>query len=387
MMQLLQLFKQEGYTITFGTTAASSTNSVAQDDDSISWVPLQLNDASFDELISSLNPQVVLFDRYITEEQFGWRVAEQCPNALRVLDTEDLHFLRKARQEAVKRGENASEANLFSEGAKRELASILRSDVSLIISEVEMELLRDTFKIPNGLIYYLPLFAEFLSAENQEQLPTYSKRAHFISIGNFRHAPNLDAVLQLKQFIWPSIRAQLPAAELHVYGQYAPQQVTQLHDEVQGFLLKGWAPSVDVVMQTARVSLAPLRFGAGIKGKIIDAMRLGTPAVTTAIGAEGIHAELPFAGIVSGNTEAFVSAAIQLYANETSWQRASEAGYEIIQKRFQSTLFSEAFMSHIEALTSKLSSHRSEHFIGQILQQQTTQASKYLSKWIEVKNK
>jgi len=387
MMQLLQLFKQDGYSITFGSTVAISTNSVAQNENGISWVPIELNDASFDELIRRLNPRVVLFDRFITEEQFGWRVAEQCPKALRVLDTEDLHFLRKGRQEAVKSGKNASEANLYTDVAKRELASILRSDVSLIISEVEMNFLKDTFYIPAGLIYYLPLFAEVNSEQQQLSLPKFKQRNHFISIGNFKHAPNLDAVLELEKHIWPKIRKKLPNAQLYVYGQYAPQQITQLHNESQGFFIKGWAPTVDEVMQTARISLAPLRFGAGIKGKIIDAMRLGTPTITTTIGAEGIHGELAFPGIIAENTDTFANAAVQLYTDKVAWCEASENAAEVIQKRFKPALFSEVFLKHIEDVLTILPSHRQQHFIGQILQQQTTQASKYLSKWIEEKNK
>src|SRR5690606_37474589 len=113
----------------------------------ISVKNIQLNDASFDEFIKELNPEIVLFDRYISEEQFGWRVSENCPDVLKILDTEDLHFLRKAREEAVKKEIPVYEANLFSETAKRELASILRCDLSLIISEYEMELLQNTFHI------------------------------------------------------------------------------------------------------------------------------------------------------------------------------------------------------------------------------------------------
>ena len=96
---------------------------------------------------------------FITEEQFGWRVAENCPDAIRLLDTEDLHFLRKARQEVVNKNQ---ELNLFSETAKREIASIYRCDVSLIISEFEMQLLQETFK---NQCFFIILFA-FYSGSN-----------------------------------------------------------------------------------------------------------------------------------------------------------------------------------------------------------------------------
>src|SRR5690606_4752526 len=138
------------------STAAISEKTFNLESENISVKSILLNDASFDEFIQELNPSIVIFDRYITEEQFGWRVTENCPNALKILDTEDLHLLRKAREEAVKNGKPAVAANLFLDIAKRELASILRCDLSLIISEFEMELLQNTFKIPSDLLYYLP---------------------------------------------------------------------------------------------------------------------------------------------------------------------------------------------------------------------------------------
>jgi spore coat polysaccharide biosynthesis predicted glycosyltransferase SpsG len=129
MMQLIDLFREENFQITFASTAAISERTANLEVHHISVKNILLNDASFDEFIKQLNPEIVIFDRYITEEQFGWRVSENCPNSLKILDTEDLHFLRKAREEAVKNNKNFSEANLFSETAKRELASILRCDV------------------------------------------------------------------------------------------------------------------------------------------------------------------------------------------------------------------------------------------------------------------
>src|SRR5690606_13859371 len=196
MMQLIELFKEEKYQITFASTAAVSEKTANLQRQHISMENIKLNDVSFDEFIKKLNPEIVIFDRYITEEQFGWRVSENCPCALKILDTEDLHFLRKAREEAIKNGQPVSEANLFSETAKRELASILRCDLSLIISEYEMELLQNRFKIASEILYYLP----FLVAAVSESTPTFEERQNFLAIGNLLHTPNVDSVLQLKKF-------------------------------------------------------------------------------------------------------------------------------------------------------------------------------------------
>ena len=249
MMQLISLFEKENYIIVF-----SSTASITEKSETFKYAPVEvksiaLNNTSFDDFIKELNPSVVLFDRFITEEQFGWKVAENCPDSLRILDTEDLHFLRKARQEVLKKKLSISDVNLFSETAKREIASIYRCDLSLIISEFEMELLQNTFHIDASLLYYLPFLVNEITVTEFKEFPTFENRNHFITIGNLLHAPNVDAILFLKKEIWPKIKKQLPKAELHIYGAYAPQQISELHSQKEGFLIKGWVVSVSEVMK------------------------------------------------------------------------------------------------------------------------------------------
>lgn len=383
MMQLIELFSKEGFQITFASTAAISEKTIDLKERCISVKNIQLNDASFDEFIKELNAEAVIFDRYITEEQFGWRVSEQCPNTLKLLDTEDLHFLRKAREEAIKTNKPVSEAKLFSEIAKRELASILRCDLSLIISEYEMNLLKETFKIPSQIIYYLPLF--FATNNNDTQIKTFKERQNFITIGNLLHAPNVDSVLQLKEF-WPGIKERFPEAELHIFGAYAPQQILQLNDKKEGFIIKGWVEDLEKVLKTYRVLLAPIRFGAGLKGKLLDAMYFGLPSVTTQIGVEGLCGDFPFGGETTSSKESFINSAIRLYSEEIAWQEAQQNGFRIIQERFRKILFRKEFKSLINELLLNLETHRQENFIGQILQHHTLQGTKYMSKWIEVKN-
>ena len=382
MMQLLELFQEENYQITFASTASASEKTANLKVQNISVKSIKLNDASFDEFIKEQNPEVVIFDRYITEEQFGWRVSENCPDALKILDTEDLHFLRKAREEAVKNDIPVSEANLFSVTAKRELASILRCDLSLIISEYEMELLQNTFHISSEILYYLPFMVDSISGET----PPFENRQHFLAIGNLLHVPNVDSVLQLKK-LWPEIRKQLPEAELHIYGAYAPQQILQLNNPKEGFIIKGWAADVETVMKKYRVQLAPLRFGAGLKGKLLDAMRFGLPSVTTQVGAEGMCGKSAFGGRVVASNEDFINASVKLYSDESLWDEAQKNGFNCIKERFQKDLFSEAFKKHIRALSENIGMHRQKNFMGQILQHHSLQSSKYLSKWIEAKNK
>ena len=387
MMQLLHLFLKENYTITYATTAAASDHAVNLKDLGIHTQPIVLNNSSFDEFITDLNPDTVLFDRFMMEEQYGWRVDQACPEAIKILDTEDLHFLRNARTLAFKQGVSQESLYMDSDLAKREIASIFRCDISIMISEFEMELLQRDFNIPRQLLHYLPFLIDPIFETEINTLPDFDETAHFISIGNFRHEPNWNAVLYLKQEIWPIIRKALPKAELHVYGAYPSKKVTDLNNTKDGFIIKGWADSAAEVLKKARVLLAPIRFGAGLKGKLTDAMQYGTPSVTTSVGAEGINGDLQWSGKIAETTEAFAKAAIQLYTEKNSWEKSRNQGFEILRKRFDKTLFEDDFVARINSISAALKQHRSENFIGSMLKHHQHRSTYFMAKYIEEKNK
>ena len=385
-LQLINLFLEQNWQVSFACAASESDYSFDLKSLGISSLHIVLNDSSFDDLVKNMQPHMVLFDRFTSEEQFGWRVAQNCPNALRILDTIDLHCLRLARQEAIKQNRDFSLLDLNSDFAKREIASIYRSDVSLMISDYEMDLLINHFKIDNSLLHYVPFLLDPILIKNN-QWPSFSEREHFLSIGNFLHEPNWDAVLFLKQFIWPLIRKQLPKAEIHIYGAYPSKKVFDLNNLKEGFLIKGRADSVERVMKKTKVCLAPLRFGAGIKGKLIDAMQFGVPSVTTDIGAEAMHGEFPWNGIIANQPHKFAEAAVELYTNEIKWQQAVENGAQILNNFFLKSNHSDLLIDKLLFLKNQLKSHRLSNFIGEMLMHHTVMGTKYMSLWIEAKNK
>ena len=385
MLQLIDVFKKQGWKITFASSATKTDFCFDPKDLGIETHAIEINNSSFDAFIKQLNPDCVLFDRFITEEQFGWRVAEICPAAMRIIDTEDLHCLRAARQQAFKEGKEFENAYLINDTAKREIASILRSDLSLIISTAEMELLQSFFKVDKSLLHFIPFLLDKL--DDDVKWKSFEERNHFISIGNFLHEPNWNAVLYLKESIWPLIRKQLPSAEMHVYGAYPSQKVEQLHNAKEGFLIKGRAENSNEVMSNAKLCLAPLRFGAGIKGKLIDAMRCQTPSVTTQIGAEGMHDGLEWNGFVEDDPKVFAEAAIELYSNENVWNEASKQGRFLIENSYQSNEKALGFLTRINELIETRNEHRNQNFIGAMLMHHTLQSTKYLSKWIQEKNR
>lgn len=384
MMQLIELFRDFSYTITFASTATSGEHSAALPAE-ILTESITLNSDSFDDFISKNHFDIVIYDRFMIEEQFGWRVGRQLPNAVRILNTEDLHSLRSAREICRKRNVPFSIQQMKREDiTKREVASILRCDMTLMVSSFEIELLVGTFTIDRNLLFYLPLFFAKNSATPEIG---FSKRKDFIFIGNFYHRPNKDAVRFLKTSIWPQLKDSVPEASMQIYGAYPDSEVLQMTNKRDRFFVNGRSDDANLLVAQSRVVLAPLRFGAGIKGKLLEAMANGTPSVTTEIGAEGISEADLWPGIVADDQEQFVSGAATLYADEAKWQAAHEIGFDILQRTFSREHYAESFRGRLTDLIDNLDEHRSSNFFGEMLHFHTLRSTEYLSRWIEEKQK
>lgn len=383
MLQLIRFFLSQNYSIEYASTATVSEFSFDLADLGITTQFIHLNESSFDDYLQKINPNLVLFDRFMVEEQFGWRVSNVLPNVFKILDTEDLHCLRKARQEAIKKNTSFETLDFNSDMAKREIASIYRCDLSLMVSDYEMHFLQTVFQVPKSILFYLPIWIEKFAPEKQD----FQTKQDFVFIGNFYHEPNWDSVLVLKNEIWPKLKELLPNAKLNIYGAYPSQKVLQLHNPKEGFLIHGRAESAEEVIRSAKVLLAPIRFGAGIKGKLLECMEYGTPSVTTSIGAEAMCDNLPWNGFVENDYSEFISKAVLLYSNQEIWEQAVQNGYEIIQQKFLFSIYKSKFLNTLNALQSNLDSHRNANFIGQMLLFHTMRSTEFMSRWIEEKNK
>lgn len=384
ILQLASLFLANGDNVHFASAAMLTPFSFDLASIGIKKHHIELNKTSFNDFAKNLAPDLVVFDRFVTEEQFGWRLRHQCPNALTILDTEDLHFLRHARQQAIK---SATAANLQNDTAIREIASIYRCDLSLIISKPEIAILAEQFGVPNHLLHYLPFLEEQVTDEKAAQWQNFNERTGFCFIGNFMHEPNWQTVLSLKNEVWPKLKKLIPNATLHIYGAYASQKAQQLHQPANGFFIMGRTPCARPTIGKHRVLLAPITFGAGAKGKLIDAMQSGTPSVTTSMGAEGMACGLPWNGFIEDDLELFCQQAKRLYLDIEIWQEAQKNGIAMINQNYAKTNFSTDFMAHLNSLTNDLEKYRNQNFIGKMLNHHHLQSAKYLSLWIEEKNK
>ncbi len=385
MMQLLHTFLQQGWHINFASQAQPTVHQQDLQSLGIDCHNIQVNCSSFDSLINEIQPDIVMYDRFMMEEQFGWRVRQTCPDVLNILNTEDLHFLRNAREQALKQNKKLDTELLHSDMALREVSAILRSDLTLMISRAESELLREHFHIADYLLHEIPLF--YAEQDKVTSPLPFTERQHFITVGNFRHQPNWDAVLWLRQQIWPAIRKQLPDAQMHIYGAYPPKKATQLHNESQGFLVLGWAQDAKAVVSQARVCLAPLRFGAGIKGKLLEAMLCGTPSVTTDIGSEGIAQSNQWPGYIANTAEDLIASAVALYKDPQTWQQAQTRGFELIQHKFLAEPHQHQLIKAIEKASQNLQSNRLSNFTGLMLKHHQHRSTEFMSRWIEAKNR
>ncbi len=374
MLQLLELLKESG-TVTFVTAAARTGYESDPENHGVRIGTIGLNDPGNAAWFAEQQPDIVVYDRFMTEEQFGWLVTENCPNALQVLNTEDLHFLRKARGRAVRTGQMV---DLFSDEMARELASIYRCDLSLLISEYEADLLIRELGVPEHLVHYLPLFSEGIHTG----LPGFMERKDCVFVGNFLHDPNADAVQWFRQKILPVLRSLDPAIGVHIYGAYPTQSILEFHRPSEKLWVHGRTDDLSMVMKQARINLAPLRYGAGIKGKLMDAMEWGTPSVATSVAVEGMMDGTQWAGTIADDPEQFAREVIALYHNQEQWEQAVMNGKHILESRFRPSDFAETWKERLYNVFQSLEVHRRGSYTAYMTRHQSLQATRYLAKWI-----
>lgn len=392
IMSYLKAFNEHGYELHFASAALRSVLSTNLDVLDVTCHQTQLNCDSFDALVKDIAPDIVVFDRFLSEEQFSWRVMKAAPNALRILDIEDLHFVRHARHTLYKKtGYQPKDAVylecdsilqeqyqelLHNEICSREMASIYRSDLVLSLSEFERSLLIERFHVPAEHVLHIPYLLP------NTDIFSSDIRQDFVSIGNFRHAPNIDAVNILIQHIWPRIAKRLPGAKCHIYGSYLPPRIKDLHNPKKGLYIHGHVQDHHKMLRQAKVLLAPIQFGAGVKGKIVDALRCGLPSITTPIGAEGIKYDV-WPGAIVKNQEDFIDSAVATFQSVHNFIPEARA---ILDMNFVPEQHSSDLITAVKSALNSLTGRRSKHFLQQMVSHHSLQTHQYMSQWIAAKN-
>ncbi|WDI92696.1 glycosyltransferase [Xanthomonas campestris] len=247
------------------------------------------------------------------------------PQARTLFDTVDLHYLRERRG-----AELAGDANLLRSAERtrlRELEIMAATDVTVLVSAAEQaQLHADAPQIRTALLSNL----HEVAGSGQP----FAQRRDLVFVGGFRHPPNVDAVQWFISAIFPLVRAQLPDVVFHCIGADVPAALQLLADETPGVQLHGHVPDLVPYMDTLRIAVAPLRFGAGVKGKINLSMAHGQPVVGTTCAVEGMHLHDGEDVCVADEADAFAAAIVRLYQDAALWQRLADNGLRNVAQHF-----------------------------------------------------
>lgn len=247
------------------------------------------------------------------------------PDARTVFDTVDLHYLRERRGAAL-----ANDAGLLRSAERtraRELEVMARTDITVLVSAAEREQLRTD--APDVDVALISNLHEVAGAGLG-----WAQRQDLVFVGGFRHPPNLDAMQWFIGEVFGRIRAQLPQVRFHCIGADVPDSLRVLAAGQPGVEIHGFVPVVTPYMDTVRIAVAPLRFGAGVKGKVNLSMAHGQPVVATTCGVEGMHLRDGEDVLVADDADAFADAVVRLYQDPALWERLSAAGLRNVADHF-----------------------------------------------------
>ena len=247
-----------------------------------------------------------------------------CPRSKIIFNTVDLHHIREERQAKVS-GDSAMLENSVVTKTK-ELDCISSADISIVVSKTEASLLNKL--CPSSKIKVIPLIRSF----SQRLRPAFAARGGVAFIGGFNHAPNLDAVTNFLETIWPKILKMVPTMKLYVIGSNLPKSLQS--NNTPNVEWVGYVPSLETRLDKLRLTIAPLRFGAGAKGKIVSSLSNGVPCVASEIAAEGMDIAEGFGITVAENASDFAEKVIRLHNDETWWNEMSERGFNATQQTY-----------------------------------------------------
>jgi len=264
---------------------------------------------------------------------------KHCPQARVIFDTVDLHFLREQREAEITGTQAAIRA--AEKTRSEELSLIKSSDATMVVSEYERTLLAE-----------LQPAARVAVVSNIHSLQSiglpFDQREGLVFVGGFQHPPNLDAAEWLIDEILPEVRRALPDLILHIIGSKMPENLARR--SARGLRIHGFVHDLEPYMNGCRVSVAPLRYGAGVKGKVNQAMSHGLPVVATSCAAEGMYAEHGRELLVADDAKAFAAEICRLYRDRTLWQRLAENGRRNVEQHFSL----DAARTALEALLAEL---------------------------------
>lgn len=275
-----------------------------------------------EDLVEAGDFDVAVFAFWYLADRYADVVRRRSPSTRIVVETVDLHWLRNARR--LLGGREGAPGRLddaFASDFIGELNTYAAADGVLTVSEKEAALINDLTGHA-GLAHAVPDFDEV-----ERGLAPFSQRNGVVFVGNFRHPPNLDAVEYFCQEVLPLVSPRLLREHpVRIVGNGPGARVHELAAAREGVSVVGWVPSVIPYLQRARVSVVPLRYGAGTKRKLIQALLAGTPTVTTSVGGEGLPVADGEHVLMEDDAGGFAAALERLLTDEALWDRMADSG-------------------------------------------------------------
>jgi glycosyltransferase involved in cell wall biosynthesis len=265
----------------------------------------------------------IIFCRHYIATQYMDVVRQHAPQAKIWFDTVDLHYLREERLAALQQSPQLAEVAATTR--KQELAVIQNSDLTFVVSPVEMDILK--LAVPGSQVAILSNIHEPMV-----DTPSFKQRNGLLFVGGFQHPPNVDAVQWFIREVWPLLIAMLPEASLTIVGSKMPESLRELQQP--GIDILGFVPDIDPLLLSCRISIAPLRYGAGVKGKVNQAMSFGLPVVATPAAVEGMNLSHGHNAMVAQTPQAFAEAIVQLHGDEALWNTLVAGGKANVQQTF-----------------------------------------------------
>lgn len=326
MLNLLGMLKREGYHVTFVADNLEYTEKYVSQ---LTQMGVEVFYGEWAGSVRNLLKKIgkhlnlIILCRYYNANNYINIVRKYAPDARIVFDTVDLHFVREARQ--AKLLNDNSLLVTSEETRKQELNIIAHSDVTLVVSDFEKNYLAQLS--PHAWVEIISNIHSHTPVR-----PDYGLREGIIFVGGFRHPPNVDAITWYSIEVLPHLQDLLPGVKTRVIGSNMPDCVRALASNQLEIL--GYVEDIEPHLQAARVSIAPLRYGAGVKGKINEAMNYGVPVVATNCAVEGMHLKLNEEVLVADDSLAFAEAIARIYLNEDLWRKLSRAGVDNVIDHF-----------------------------------------------------
>lgn len=282
---------------------------------------------------------VVILSRLSMASKYIQAVRQYAPQAAVVFDTTDLHFLRGFRGAKVTGKVNLMRSALLAK--KDELAIVRQADCTLVVSPVEKEILEQ--ECPGCQVHIVSLIQEMFGS-----LRPFAERNGIIFVGAFPHHPNIDAMTYFYEGIYPLLKVKLPGVKIMIIGSNPPDWLKKLSTD--DFIVTDYVPDIASYFNQCRLSIAPLRYGAGIKGKVLLSLAYGVPVVVSSIAAEGIPLVNGCDTLIADTPETFSDAIVELYENEALWQQMSDNGLEIIAQHYSFAAAQQALLNLFDRL-------------------------------------